>query len=478
MPDLRFTRAVRWLTSSQGWVGRVDAVTLLSIYLAVSLFIPSQLVVRALGSAGSLSVIGGLGLLAWWILDNLRDPEPTIRRNPILIGLATFLLLCLLSHAIALTRPISVDELNASRNGLLMLAGWCGVAAVTGDCTLERARLERLIRTFGVIAAMVGLLVIVQFITAKSWVDLVTLPGFAANHPISSSAPERSGFVRPAGTAIHPIELGVILAAALPFQLYSALYSRALYSRAQSSLIVRWWPATIGTLALMLSLSRSTAVALAIIFAVLLPTWPRVWRLWGALAIAAGTVFVYLTTPGFLGTLVRLFTGVSDDASAQSRTDSYTLAFDFVRSNPIIGRGFMTFLPKYRILDNQYLGLLIDVGVLGVVAFVGTLVVAIVTCIAAYRAAPGRDVRHLASAAVAAIVACTFDAAIFDLFSFPMGAAMTFFCLGLCIVIPRVIRADLASTAVVAEPGRKVAPSHPLPRLHLGDQRDSHKDGQ
>ena len=73
-----------------------------------------------------------------------------------------------------------------------------------------------------------------------------------------------------------------------------------------------------------------------------------------------------MAVPGLLGTLTGLFTGISGDSSAQSRTDSYALAAAFISRRPIFGRGFLTFLPSYRILDNQYLGLAIETGVVGV----------------------------------------------------------------------------------------------------------------
>ena len=76
--------------------------------------------------------------------------------------------------------------------------------------------------------------------------------------------------------------------------------------------------------------------------------------------------------------MLKLFTGISQDDSARSRTDSYALAFDFIQQRPFFGRGFSTFLPTYRIIDNQYLGLLIETGVVGLLAFISLLVTALV----------------------------------------------------------------------------------------------------
>src|SRR2546430_13733022 len=65
-------------------------------------------------------------------------------------------------------------------------------------------------------------------------------------------------------------------------------------------------------------------------------------------------------------TLFRsLFTGISRDDSALSRTDSYAVAGAFISRAPLLGRGPATWLPPYRILDNQFLGSLIEIGVGG-----------------------------------------------------------------------------------------------------------------
>ena len=56
-------------------------------------------------------------------------------------------------------------------------------------------------------------------------------------------------------------------------------------------------------------------------------------------AIALMVLGVYVAIPGMLGTLTRLFTGISDDGSALSRTDSYSLAWDFISRAPVFGEG-------------------------------------------------------------------------------------------------------------------------------------------
>lgn len=82
---------------------------------------------------------------------------------------------------------------------------------------------------------------------------------------------------------------------------------------------------------------------------------------------------IFIIVPGLIGSLSALFTTAGNDASVKSRTDSYDLAEWFINQSPILGRAG-TFMPKYRdILDNQYLMLLIETGLVGVLVFVGPL---------------------------------------------------------------------------------------------------------
>ena len=48
---------------------------------------------------------------------------------------------------------------------------------------------------------------------------------------------------------------------------------------------------------------------------------------------------VFVAVPGMLGSVVKLFTGIGDDRSALSRTDSYPLAWEFIGRAPMSAAG-------------------------------------------------------------------------------------------------------------------------------------------
>ena len=79
-----------------------------------------------------------------------------------------------------------------------------------------------------------------------------------------------------------------------------------------------------------------------------------------------------------LGSILGLFTGIGDDSSAQSRIDSYSVAASYIVNSPFVGRGFGTFLPRYRIFDNQYLQSAVEIGLVGIVVLLGLLISGVV----------------------------------------------------------------------------------------------------
>jgi O-antigen ligase len=147
-----------------------------------------------------------------------------------------------------------------------------------------------------------------------------------------------------------------------------------------------------------------------------------------------------------LGTITKLFTGISQDDSAASRTNSYPLAFEFIARTPVFGRGFQTFLPSYRILDNQYLGLLIETGFVGVAALLGFFLTVILVAFMARRRFPDVRSRSCAAALGASVAAPAACLAFVDGFAFPMMAGLTFLCAALVgAVHAQSLRADTPS---------------------------------
>jgi hypothetical protein len=413
---------------------RADAVTLLSVYLLLLVAIPSRLTIAPLGAAGTPAQLVGLLALLWWGYHRVQRPTaPRIGAQPVRTMYVLTACAILASYVAAMIRYVDADESTMADLGIVTTAAWGGVLLVANDGIVSLDRLHVLLRRLVLAGGALATLGIVQFTTGTSFVDEISIPGLQANFPVGGVA-LRNGFNRPAGTALHPIEFGSVIAMVLPIALTLALTDRS------RGWLRRWYPIGAIGIATALSISRSAIIATLVAVVVLAASWDRGRRI---AAAAVASVFVgglFLVVPGLLGSLVGLFTRIGDDSSAQSRSGSYGIAAEFIERSPFVGRGLFTFLPRYRILDNQYLNLLIEIGVVGLVMFLG-LVVAGLWCARAVRLHAVDDVtRQLGQSLVAAIAAGATGLALFDGFSFPMSIGVLFLVLGLAGGLWRLVR--------------------------------------
>ena len=404
---------------------RSDGTTFLTLYAVLLFAVPARLVVGPLGGVGTPANILAMAGPFWWLWNTIEHPPryPGPLR-PVRRAVFLFALAILASYVLASTRPISAVEQRSMDSGLLWLAAWVGIFLVASDGIPSLGRLTSLLKRVSLLGGLVALLGIIQFVTGRAFTDLVSIPGLVSNR-VAFDVGMRDGFVRPAGTAIHSIEFGVTLTAVLPLCLHFALQD------GEMGRLRRWFPVAAIAVAIPLSASRSAVIGVVVALAFLAPTWSPALRRRAALTIAALMVVIYVLVPGFLGAYTHLFTGISNDPSAQSRTNSFALAWEFISRSPVLGRGFMTFLPEYRILDNQYLGLLIETGVLGLFSLLAVFLTGILVARAVRRRSPDPVVRSLAQALAASVATSLVGYAFFDAFAFPMASGISFLTVGL-----------------------------------------------
>jgi O-antigen ligase len=402
----------------------LDASAPLMLYILALMLIPANLVVPALGATGTPAILIGLCALLWWVVAEIsRSTITAAPRQPVRWATLGFILCVLVSYVVATSRPIDGIELNSADRSLLLVASWAGLIFLTSDGLTTAEKVARPLRVLSVLGGVVAVVGILQFATGWQITNLIQIPGLTTNQSLNSVY-GRDGFNRAAGTATHPIEFGVVLTMILPLALHFAFTDR------HRSLLMRWWPVAAITFAIPITVSRSAIIGVVVALAIVMPLWSKQRRRVAYVAIAAVIGIVFVAIPGMLGTLTHLFTGISNDSSAASRTGSYDLAFEFIARAPFFGRGLGTWLPEYRILDNQYLGLLIEVGVVGTLAVLGVFVISIATAFAARKRTPDPTLRSLAQALAALVAAGACSFATFDAFGFPQVSGVVFFGIG------------------------------------------------
>jgi len=132
-----------------------------------------------------------------------------------------------------------------------------------------------------------------------------------------------------------------------------------------------------------------------------------------------------------IGTIRGLFLFIGTDPSAQSRSDSYDLVWQFFIGSPLIGRGLGTFLPAYRILDNQILLILVELGLIGIVAFCALIACAVFGPWKARRRLAVGLSKQIGLAIPAGVIAGASFMLFFDAFAFPIAFGMWFLVVGL-----------------------------------------------
>jgi O-antigen ligase len=403
----------------------IDAVAGLSIYLVLLIAIPSSLTIAALGSAGRPAALWALGMGAWWCWRQIQRQTPSdLGAQPVRAAIFLLLGIAFASYAWAMLRGLPQEEVSSADSGLLRLLGLSAVLLVASDGIDSLAHLRTVLRRIALAGGLMAALGLLQFIAGQSLLDWISIPGLSSD-AASAAVDSRAGFTRASGTAMHPLEYAVVLCMAFPIALTLALEDSTRFR------IARWFPVLTIAVASTLAVSRSALIGLIAGLLVLVPAWPRRVRLLSAIAGVGLVVAVGLFVPGMLGTIRGLFGGGLSDPSAASRIDSYDAAVEFVSRFPIVGKGFGTFLPRYHIVDNEYVLLTIELGMVGLLAFLGLLVAAAWSAAHARRHAVMAADRQLSQALIASLVAGGTLMAFFDGFTFPMSAGMLFLVVGI-----------------------------------------------
>ncbi|MCW2912021.1 MAG: O-antigen ligase protein [Actinomycetia bacterium] len=416
-------------------LGQIDAVTILSIFIVTLMVLPARYVVGPLGAAGTPAGIMAV-LCLFWYVSALFTPKtsPVRGRQPLRSVILLFFGAILGTYAVAMSRALPGIELNGADRGVILVMGWVGIALLAADGIPRLDRLEAIRRRLVAGGTFMGVLGFVQFFSGFDVARYLAVPGLTANGSYTSVL-HRDDFNRPMATSTHPIEFGVILAMLLPLAVHGVIHAEpGMRGR-------RWMQVSVILLTLPMTVSRSAILGLAIAGAVMLPVWPARWRFWSIIVLGVVTVVVHAAVPGLVGTVTGLVTSIGTDSSTVARTDDYTAVAHAVSQRTWFGQGFGTYMPQtYRILDNQYLGALVETGILGTIALVIVLMSGWFLARSARRASTDPAIRHLAQCFAASSAVVIFSYGTFDAFGFPMVANLTFLMLGCCGALWRLTR--------------------------------------
>jgi polysaccharide biosynthesis protein PslJ len=355
----------------RGWCALLALIVLIILYIPIRRYtLPSGLPINL----EIYRVAVGLVMLLW-LAALLVDPQVRLRSNRLNAPLLLFVLAILVSLLANLHRvdPLRGDVLKAVSFFLsYVLLFWLVLSVLHSS-----REIDLLARVLAGGGAVLAALALVQTATGYNVFDHLrtALPFLHLNASEIPSNLVRGGGRRAYASAQHPIALGATFCVLLPL----AVYQACAYRRR------RWWAAAgLMALGILATRSRTPIVMLGaeiLVYAVLRPR--DVKRLWPAFVPAL--LAAYIAVPGTIGTVKDSFFPTGGLVAQQENTfvGSGRLATlgpaldrEF-KPQPLVGEGFGTRIttpdaivpvPNAPIVDDQWLGVLLETGVFGTVA--------------------------------------------------------------------------------------------------------------
>ncbi|MGQ0839389.1 O-antigen ligase family protein [Actinokineospora sp.] len=425
---------------------RADGATLACVYALAMTCIPAMLVVKGLPMALTPGMAIGLFMgLVWFCAQLVTTLGVAKGRNAARTALYLFACSQLATYGYATYGYLPADELAAADRTLITLMAVFAVGIAVCDGVRGLARLDRLLKAMVIGATFMAGVGILQFTLAVDLTQFLVLPGL---RPVGemSYVLERSNFRRPAGTAGHPIEFGVVCAMTVPIALHYALRAKDFGGPDK-----RWW-FCLGVLAVasMQSLSRSAVLGLAIAAIFIIPAMAPKRRVRALFGIVLFVGAMRVLVPGLVGTLYSLFTSIGVDPSAESRRRAIDRAGAEITEHLLLGRGMGTYLPeKYGWLDNQYLGTLVQNGVVGMVLLIFLYLAGWYCAFRARMATKDPRIRDLGVTLAACIAVPGISSATFDLLGFAVATGFTFLLVGAAGSLWRTVQEEVAARPTV-----------------------------
>jgi hypothetical protein len=374
-----------------------------------------------------------------WLVTLLavRDKaRPRLRWSGVHTAILLFVITAVLSLLLNAHTLGNLGEFELGLKKLALLASYCLLFTIVASSVRPSE-----------VKAFTGLIVLLACITALgtiweyrtgfnvfyTWTDKL-LPGDVAL-PVTAFEADATGRTTIFGPTAHPLALAALLSLAVPFTIVRLMEAR--------TAAARWMYA--GALLLILAgdfstQRKTTVLALAAALLVLALYRPRRMLRFAPLG-AVLLVGVSAVSPSALGSVRDQIEPGRADAvlSTRDRESDYDAVTPDVKRHPLIGRGYQTYEPeKYRVLDNEYLAILIGNGAFGVIAYVLLFIAIFAVC---HRIIRSRDpVRGPPALAVASGVALLLvTSALFDVIAFPHVPYMLFFMAGLAVAcsVPR-----------------------------------------
>ena len=371
-------------------------------------------------------VLVGL-MIAVWVAQRLTGNTfggPRRKRTTLERAVLIYTAIALLSIVLNIDRIVALNQLGFSEKSLSQFLGY----VVFFFMVVATVRTEELGAYAKLILTLTCLTAAGTIYEAHTGINLFYEWSGKIFSPIATVMPAPTSLVNPSGRPLivgptaHGLAVTSMLTIALPFAVLPLLTTKRTYKRIGYIVIIGL------ILAAEVSTARKTAFVAPVAAFIVLMAYNRRLRRWAPFMVLALIPVIHFAAPGALGQLTGVLGGAANSASTNGRVSDYAAVTPDILNHPLIGRGYGTLDPDnylwYRILDNEYLDEIFQVGFLGLIAYVAIIVSALTTAHRVIKRGGQRAPLALAAAggcAAFGVVSATFDSA-----GFPQ-APYTFF---------------------------------------------------
>lgn len=383
--------------------------------------------------------------------------RPRVKLGRVHFAALAFLAVCLLSVALNGHALANMDEIELTVKKLALLISYIVFFFIAASVLRPRevSRFAAMMVGLGVIVA-IGTIVEYRYqynVFYSLWSKVLPV-----TTPEELDTVDSIGRLTVYGPTLQPLELAAMFSMVLPFAILGSMDAptkrrRVLYTIAVGILLA-------GGVATARKTSLVVPAAVILLLAAYRPR--EVLRTMGKLCVVL-FVIVHLASPGALGSVIsQLEPGhINGALTTTDRTARYDAVTPDLLRHPLIGRGYESYDPhKYRILDNQYLDLLITVGAVGTLLYLAIFGSMISAARPLIRDPRKHDPRRasLALAAMATVVSAAIGSALFDVLSFPHVPYLLFFVAAMILALREASPTPQPARLITAPPAGDAGP--------------------
>jgi polysaccharide biosynthesis protein PslJ len=417
--------------------------TLLGLILLIILFIP----IRRYTVGGGLPIELepyriAIGLvLACWFCALAADPAVRWRRTGLELPICALLLAMLLSMAANVGRVEAAGTLVVKN--FTFFVSYLLLVYFIASVVLARRDLDRMLKLLVGGGAIVALASLIEWKTTTNFFGFYSRVMPFLHYVDEGVAVERGTGIRARGSAQHPIALSAALVMLVPLAFYLYQRHRKLVWLASAGLL------TLGALSTGSRTGTTMLLAVLVSFLCIRPReTARALLPW----ILPALLVIQVIMPGTLGTMKTMLNPSFvikeqsyDQGATAGRVADLGPALDRWSEKPFFGRGFGTTVADpnaskesdSQILDDQWLGSLLEIGAFGVLALLALWIGAVRRLNRWAKRARDPNDGWLATSLAASIIAFAVGMLTFDAFAFIQVTFFAFVMLGFSAVVTR-----------------------------------------